>query len=65
MKEYVQYYSEISTKPTTDYRMFKRYHAFKMKNEYKDELNVITLPFDSAGITIVNRKNDRRLNKWK
>ena len=32
-KEYVQYYSEISTKPTTDYRMFKRYHAFKMKNE--------------------------------
>lgn len=33
MKEYVQYYSEISTKATTDYRMFKRYHAFKMKNE--------------------------------
>lgn len=33
MKEYVQYYSEISTKPTADYRMFKRYHAFKMKNE--------------------------------
>ena len=33
MKEYVQYYSEISEKPTTDYRMFKRYHALKMKNE--------------------------------
>lgn len=33
MKEYVQYYSEISTNPTTDYRMFKRYHAFKMRNE--------------------------------
>lgn len=33
MKEYVRYYSEISTKPTDDYRMFKRYHAFKMKNE--------------------------------
>lgn len=33
MKEYVQYYSEISTKPTNDYRLFKRYHAFKMKNE--------------------------------
>ena len=32
-KEYAQYYSEISTKPTTDYRMFKRYHVFKMKNE--------------------------------
>ena len=32
-KEYTEYYSEISTKPTTDYRMFKRYHAFKMKNE--------------------------------
>lgn len=33
MKEYVRYYSEICTKPTDDYRMFKRYHAFKMKNE--------------------------------
>jgi hypothetical protein len=33
MKEYVQYYSEISEKPTTDYRKFKRYHAIKMKNE--------------------------------
>ena len=33
MKEYVQYYSEISEKPTDDYRKFKRYHAFKMKNE--------------------------------
>ena len=34
MKEnHILYYSEISTKPTTDYRMFKRYHAFKMKNE--------------------------------
>lgn len=33
MKEHVRYYSEISTKTTTDYRMFKRYHAFKMKNE--------------------------------
>ena len=33
MKEYVQYYSEISEKPTTDYRKFKRYHAFKMQNE--------------------------------
>lgn len=32
-KVYVQYYSEISTKTTTDYRAFKRYHAFKMKNE--------------------------------
>lgn len=32
-KEYAEYYSEISTKPTTDYRMFKRYHAFKMKNK--------------------------------
>lgn len=32
-KEYVQYYSEISTKPTTDYRKFKCYHAVKMKNE--------------------------------
>lgn len=36
-----------------------------INNEYKDELNVVTLPFDSAGITIVNRKNDRRINKWK
>ena len=32
MKEYVQYYSEISEKPTTDYRKFKRYHASKMQN---------------------------------
>ena len=32
MKEYVQYYSEISEKPTTDYRKFKRYHAIKMQN---------------------------------
>nr|DAF82914.1 MAG TPA: hypothetical protein [Microviridae sp.] len=32
-REQVKYYSEISTKATDDYRMFKRYHAVKMENE--------------------------------
>jgi len=33
-----------------------------IEKEYED-LNIITLPFDSAGLSIVNRKKDKRLKK--